>query len=170
VEFAPGEPLVVRTTPHTVLWQEGSDVLRPPYTVRAALHKRSGRLHEGFGLVFGGQGLDRAEQEQRYSYFLVRGDGSFLVKRRDGAAAPVVVPWTASPAIRREGSGTGQANELAVEVGPEEVVFRVNGTEVGRVPASELHTAGIAGLRVSHGVELEVREWGVSRPEAERRG
>src|SRR6266851_4294789 len=40
------------------------------------------RHPEGYGLLFGGR--DLAGAAQRYTYFLVRGDGTFLVKRRNG--------------------------------------------------------------------------------------
>jgi hypothetical protein len=170
VEVVHGEPLTVRSTPHAVLWPDGAAPERPPYTVRASLRKRQGRLHEGFGLVFGGEGLERPEVEQRYSYFLVRGDGSFLIKRRDRGEAPVVRPWTSHPAIRRDVAGTGEANTLEVDIGEAEVVFRVNGTEVTRVPTADLHTHGVAGLRISHGVELEVGGWTTGRSTPRGRG
>lgn len=152
-----GDSLVVETGPHTILWRADGGELAPPYTVRAVLEKRAGRLHEGYGLLFGGSGLNGPEAGQVYSYFLVRGDGSFLVKRRQGAATPVVRDWTTHPVIRRDQEETGRPNELEVAVGDTEVVFRVNGTEVARVPAAELSVRGAAGLRTAHEVTLAVR-------------
>lgn len=155
------DSLRVRTTPHAVVWNAAAVPRTPPYRVRATLHKRSGRLHEGYGLVFGAADLEASEERQRYSYFLVRGDGTFLIKRRDGATAPVVVPWTANPAVGRDADGRAEPVMLDVDVGTEEVVFRANGAEVARVPAAELHTAGIAGLRLAHDVDVAVRDWSV---------
>lgn len=151
-----GDTLTVETVAHTILWDQDSPDLAPPYEVRATIRKRSGRLHEGIGLVFGGTGLEGPETGQVYTYFLTRGDGSFLVKRRQGAETPVVRDWTRHPAVRRDSDGGGRPNELVVQVGEAEVVFRVNGSEVARVPASELAVRGRAGLRIAHDVQVEV--------------
>ena len=151
-----GESLRVETGPHAVLWPSDAGELAPPYTVRATLQKRAGRLHEGYGLVFGGSGLDGSESGQVYSYFLVRGDGSYLVKRRQGDETPVVRDWTAHAAIARDDDDGGRPHALEVQVTDSEVVFRVGGAEVARVPASELSVRGRAGIRTSHDVELEV--------------
>jgi hypothetical protein len=157
------DTLLAHTGPHAVLWDEAGAELAPPYTVRATLAKTSGRIHEGVGLVFGGSGLDGAEGGQVYSYFLVRGDGSYLVKRRQGPETPVVRDWTAHPAIRRDRPQEApRANELEVRVGEAEVAFLVNGAEVARVPAAELSVRGRAGVRASHDVELRVSGFGAA--------
>ena len=156
VTLAPGRPSTVETGPHTVLWQQGAPELAPPYTIRAAMRKRAGRLHEGYGIVFGGTGLEGAEDAQGYSYFLVRGDGSFLVKRRAGAETPVVRDWTRHPRINRDADGTGRPNALEVRVSADSTAFLVNGAEVARVPSSELAVRGRAGLRVAHDVVVEI--------------
>lgn len=148
--------LTVETGPHVVLWPEGAPALSAPYAVSATLLKRAGRLHEGYGLVLGGDPLDAPEAQQRYGYFLVRGDGSFLVKRRDGVETQVVRDWTAHPAVRRDETGEGRPNALRVEVLDDETVFYVNDAEVARVPAAELHTAGVPGIRAAHDVRLEI--------------
>ncbi|HKP75009.1 MAG TPA: hypothetical protein VJT67_05665, partial [Longimicrobiaceae bacterium] len=127
------------------------------YTVRATFQKHHGRLHEGYGLIFGGTGLDQAEAGQAYGYFLVRGDGSFLVKRRQGAETPVVQDWTGHAGIHRDLGEAGQPNELEVRVTGRDVVFLVNGTEVSRVPAADLPTRGVAGVRIPHEVAVVVR-------------
>lgn len=157
VTLTPGDATVIETGPHTVLWPAGAAELAPPYSVRASLRKRAGRLHEGYGLIFGGTSLDGGEAEQRYSYFLVRGDGSFLIKRRDGAQTPVVRDWTRHPDITRDTNGQGRHNDLEVRVGADSVTFLVNGGTVATVPASELSVRGRAGLRISHDVVVEAQ-------------
>ncbi len=159
VDIGSGDTLVVRTGSHTVLWPAQTPPLRPPYRVSATLHKREGRLHEGYGILFGGSSLDGPEAAQRYSYFLVRGDGSFLIKRRIGEQTPEVRAWTSSPAVHRDVGERGEPNTLAVQVTSSNVVFSVNGSEVARLPAAEVDTAGNAGLRIAHDVEVRVWDW-----------
>jgi len=154
-----GDSVVVETGPHAILWPVSGQELAPPYTVRAVFEKRHGRLHEGYGILFGGSGLEGPEAGQVYSYFLVRGDGSFLVKRRQGVETPVVRDWTQSPAIRRDVDEEGRPNLLEVAVTDSVAVFRVNGTEVARVPSAELSVRGLAGVRTSHECLLVVRDF-----------
>ena len=156
VTLTPGSPTVVETGPHSLLWQEGAPELAPPYVIRAEMRKRAGRLHEGYGIVFGGAALEGDEAAQAYSYFLVRGDGSFLVKRRAGAETPVVRDWTRHPRINRDADGTGRSNVMEVRVDADSATFAVNGAEVARVPAREVGGRGRAGLRIAHDVVVEV--------------
>lgn len=153
------DSVVIETGPHTILWPAGEHELAPPYTIRASFEKKRGRLHEGYGVLFGGSGLDGPEAGQVYSYFLVRGDGSFLVKRRQGAETPVVRDWTQHPGIRRDVDETGQPNQLEVSVSDTVAIFRVNGTEVARVPSAELSVRGMVGVRTSHECLLVVRRF-----------
>lgn len=153
--------LAVETGPHAVLWPAGAEPLTPPYTVGATFQKERGRLHEGYGLVFGGERLDAEEEEQRYSYFLVRGDGSYLIRLREGPEVPMVRPWTEHPAVRPDSGGRGASNHLEVVAGTEEVAFRINGEEVERIPAGELLTRGVPGVRASHDVRLTVTGFAV---------
>ena len=118
-----------------------------------------GERREGYGVFFGGRDLDGADQQ--YIYFLLRRDGRFMIKTRDGEETAVVRDWTANAAVRSwEGRPAGEAtvnNALAVQVGTQDVTFLVNGTEVARVPRSELpSTDGAFGLRVNHGLNLHV--------------
>ncbi len=157
-----GGALTVETGPHVVLWRQGQAPVQPPYTVRARMQKMHGRLHEGYGIVIGGEALDGPESGQRYSYFLVRGDGSFLIRRRAGAEIPVVRPWTTDPAIRRDSEEGGRPNDLEVRVAADSVTFLVNGRQVARVGASEVDAGGIPGVRIAHQVQLQLTGFAVS--------
>lgn len=156
VTIRPGDAVTVETGPHTLLWPADAAELAPPYTVRATLLKRAGRIHEGYGLFFGGSQIEGAEEAQAYSYFLVRGDGSFLVKRREGPDTPTLRDWTRHPRINRDANGATRPNELEVQVRPDTAVFLVNGAEVARVPTDSLSASGGAGVRVAHDVVLEI--------------
>jgi uncharacterized protein YceK len=161
-----GGALTVETGPHVVLWRQGQEPVQPPYTVRARMQKMHGRLHEGYGIVIGGEALEGPESGQRYSYFLVRGDGSYLIKRRAGAEAPVVRPWTTDPAIRRDSEEGGRPNELEVRVAADSVSFMVNGRQVARVGAVEVDAGGIPGVRVAHQVQLQLMDFAVAPGDA----
>jgi hypothetical protein len=146
----------LRTGPHIVAWQRGHTPLQPPYALEAVFEKRAGRLYEGFGIVFGASDLDVPEDQQEYSYVLLRGDGAYLVKRRAGPEAPVVQGWTSHAEILRDQNGHGQRNHLRIEVDEYEVIIIVNGTRLIAIPADELRIVGRPGLRVAHDVELDV--------------
>lgn len=159
VVLRPGGMVTVETGPHTVLWPAGAAPIESPYTVRATLLKHSGRIHEGYGVVFGASGLAGPEEGQRYGYFLVRGDGSYLIKLREGSATPVVRDWTRHPRIHRETGGAPRPNHLEVRVGADSTAFLVNAVEVARVPSATLPVRGVAGVRVAHDVVAEVQEF-----------
>jgi len=109
---------------------------------------------EAYGLFVGGANLESAAQ--KYTYFLVRQDGKFLVKRRSGSETPTVTDWTDSSAIRKPDATGKMSNTLAVEVGRDKVRFLVNGTEVASAEPSKVDAAGIAGLRVNHNLNVHV--------------
>lgn len=118
-----------------------------------------GDRNEGYGVFFGGSDMEGASQ--RYTYFLLRHDGRFLIKTRNGDATSVVRDWTAHPAIRTWAARTaGEAtveNRVIVHVEGNEVLFIVNGAVVAQVPRSELPaTDGVYGLRVNHSLNLHV--------------
>lgn len=118
-----------------------------------------GERREGYGVFFGGRDLTGAGPQ--YIYYLLRRDGKFLIKTRNGAETSVVRDWTEHPAIvgwenRPEGAPNAH-NLMAVVIGASEVVFSVNGSEVARVARSELpSTDGAFGLRVNHGLNVHV--------------
>lgn len=159
ITTSPAGDFTLQAGPHVIAWPTDAAELTPPYTVRATLEKSTGRIHEGVGLLFGGTALEGPESGQQYSYFLTRGDGSFLIKQRRGAETPVVRDWTAHPAVRRDLDGVGRPNELRVDVGEEETAFFANGAEVARVPTDELQATGRAGVRASHDVLVRVSDF-----------
>jgi hypothetical protein len=136
------------------LWRERARPVSGEYTVKATLKKTGGRRMEGYGLLFGGRAL--GTDTARYSYVLIRGDGSVLVKKRDGAATPTVRDWMRAAAVRADDARGAAENVLEVRVSPREVIVLVNDTEVVRVPAAELFTDGFTGVRIAHTLTIEV--------------
>lgn len=163
------DTLQVTTGPHAVLWPAAQRPLVPPYAVEATFLKREGRLYEGYGIVIGGSALELPESQQTYSYVLLRGDGAYLVKRREREETPIVRSWTAHAAVARDRDGAGQPNRLRLEVDSASVEIIVNGVPVASVPAAELHTEGLAGVRIAHDVSAQVIGFAV-RPLVRRAG
>ena len=119
-----------------------------------------------YGLMIGGSNL--GTPNETYSYFLVRNAGEYYIANREGDRTwfsrrifseklPVtVVGWTANPAIARQAADGRQTNTLDIQVAGDEVVFKVNGVEVKRLPKSELHTGGMYGFRIGHNLDVDV--------------
>jgi hypothetical protein len=157
-----GTGLHVTTGPHVVLYNpanrgEGSYLASATFTqTRATAHP------EGYGLIIGGRDLDGPGQD--YLYFLIRQDGRFMIRHRGGDEVHTVQEWTEHAAVTRvEGDGRA-TNTLAIEAGPQRARFLVNGTEVASfVDVPYLNTAGIAGIRVSHNLDLHIEGFGIQR-------
>jgi len=116
---------------------------------------------EGYGMFIGGSDLQGANQA--YTYFLVRSDGKFLIKRRKGDATTKVVDWTANAAVKAADSTGHAENELSVQVKDGKVSFMANGKEVYSAPAGDLDTKGVVGLRINHNLSVHVAKLEVHR-------
>ena len=126
------------------------------YRARATFTQTKAPQHpEAYGLLLGGQNLDAANQD--YLYFLVRGDGKFLVKHRAGAETHTLFDWTEHAAVKRADAAGKATNTLAFEATAKGARFLVNGTEVAKLPrAAQLNTDGVVGLRVNHNLDVHV--------------
>ena len=108
-----------------------------------------------YGLVFGGNGLEG--EGQRYTYFTVAQNGTFLIKQRTGEMTKDIKGYTQSPAVKTPDASGKSVNALEVRVKGDTVQYVVNGTVVHTTPKSELGaTDGIVGFRVNHVTEVQV--------------
>jgi hypothetical protein len=160
--MAPGWHL---TTAASAIFYRPADHAAGAYQVSAKLHlfpERAGH-REAYGVLIGGQ--DLAGAGQKYTYFLLRGDGTFKIKRRSGGAtSDVTSGWTPSGAIK-QGSPEGPvANVVDIVVRPDKVSFRVNGQEVYSAPKAGVDTDGITGLRINHNLSVHVESFAITKP------
>ena len=79
-----------------------------------------------------------------------------MIKRRAGANTPTIADWTDNAAIKKADSSGKMSNTLAIDVGRDKVRFLVNGTEVSTADTAQVDTAGIAGLRINHNLNVHV--------------
>jgi hypothetical protein len=137
-----------------IFWQPAS-MTKGNYTISASFTQAEPSNHpNAYGLFFGGSDLDGPNQ--RYSYFVIREGGQFMIRKRMGAEVPIVVDWSGHDAINELDAQGRATNTLAVEVGGSQVRFLVNGTEVSTQPQSAVDTAGTTGLRVNHFLNVHI--------------
>jgi hypothetical protein len=141
------------TTGPAAVFYDPKSVATGAYTVDATFTQTKAPMHpEAYGLVFGASKLDTPEQT--YMYYVVRGDGQYLIKHRAGTAVHTIQDWTASPAIHKADAAGKATNALRVQVGADSVRFFANGTQVQALP--KMGTDGIVGLRINHQLDVHV--------------
>ena len=142
------------TGPNAIFW-DPEQVGEGQYTVKATFTLNKPASHPvAYGLFIGG--ADLSEDDQRYTYFVIRQDGKFLLKKRNGkSTSNVAGDWMDHAAIVKPDSGKA-ANELSINVAKDAVTFMVNGQQVAKQPASALDTSGVAGLRIGHGLDVQI--------------
>jgi hypothetical protein len=110
------------------------------------------RHPEGYGIFIGGR--DLSSPNRSYTYFLVRGNGEFLVKGRSGAKTSDILSWRANAALPKADSAGTATYKLVIRVGADSVRFMVNDKQVGAVKAGTIATDGVAGLRINHNLHV----------------
>jgi hypothetical protein len=155
VTMEPGYHLTLG--PATILYRQ-TDKANGPFHTLATFHQMKKLEHaEGYGLFLGGQAL--AGKDQKYTYFLVRDDGTYLIKQRKGEnTTEISKGWTANPAIKK-GDAEGKATnllEIDAKQNPSKIAFKVNGQTVFTGDAKSMNTKGIVGIRANHNLDLHI--------------
>lgn len=146
--------LDISVGPALILYRPG-DTAEGTYTVTGTFEQVSTKGHaHGAGLIIGGADLQGPGQV--YTYFLVRGDGAYLVKTRTGDETAYLTQWTPSGAIHKEGADGHATNTMSIEVGATDTVFKLNGTEVHREKTADIYTDGIWGVRLNHNLDMRI--------------
>ena len=149
--------------PAAIFWRD-ADMASGNYHTVATFTQTKAPMHpEAYGLIFGGQHL--ADSAQSYTYFIVRGDGKYSIRRRAGYTSrpTAIVEWTANDAVNKADSTGKATNELAVKVSDGKVSFTVNGKEVYSTDAAKVDAAGIVGYRVNHNLDVHLSAIGIHK-------
>jgi hypothetical protein len=135
---------------------------RGNYRVEAETYLFPGDQLEGYGIFFGGQHLEDAQRT--YTYFLIRKDGTYLIKQRQGGGTTTLAGWAPNPAIvKHPGDSSNVKNVLAVEVGADSVRFLANGQVVTTLPRAQVGDCdGTVGLRVNHHLNIHITRVDIS--------
>jgi hypothetical protein len=159
-----GQGLHLTLGPAIILYRADTRGSGPFHTLATFTQTKPSKHAEGYGLFIGGQGLDAAAQ--KYSYFLVRQDGSYLIKRREGEnTTDVSKGWVQHAAVKKPDAKGSSTNLLEVDNkrDPSTVVFLVNGQEVYRTDAKAMALDGIVGIRANHNLDLHIEGFDVHR-------
>lgn len=161
---AMGEGFHATMGPAAIFYREANEVKGRFHAVASFTQEKEPMHPEAYGLFFNGK--DLAGPAQHYIYFLVRGDGSYLVKRRDGTTTTDITSgkngWTANPAVVKpdaEGKATNKLEIDATAAG--KIAFKVNGTTVYEMPATDAEYPGVVGLRINHNLDVHIAGFGV---------
>ena len=153
----------VTSGPAAIYWN-AKDKVSGPFTATASLTQTKAPQHpEAYGLFFGGKNLEAPNQT--YFYFLVRGDGKFLVNHRAGDAVHKIVQWTDNAAIKKADAKGAATNTLTVDASKTDSVrLKVNGVQVSALSAKDVSSNGdIVGLRVNHNLDVHVGDFTVTK-------
>jgi hypothetical protein len=148
-----GERLHARLGPSAIFYRPEMTA-RGAFQVDATFTERAGERREAYGLIIGG--ADLQGENQRYTYFVIRQNGMFLIRQRAGAEVEDLVAWTAHEALRQPGEDRTAENALSIVADAATVKFLANGVEVASLPRQGLDVDGIVGLRINHALDVYI--------------
>lgn len=156
LKFAPmGGGLHATTGPSAIFWNPATSATGA-YAVEATFTQTKAPAHpEAYGLIVGGR--DLAGERPDYLYFVVRGDGKFLVRHRAGTELHTLQEWTAHPAVKAADAAGKATNALRIRATGDSLHFDVNGQHVaGFARVAAINLDGIVGLRVNHQLDVHI--------------
>ncbi len=152
----------VRSGPAHILYSPRDTVNKHKYSVSATFEQLQAPSHpEAFGVFIGGSNLDSARA--RYTYFLVRGDGKYMVTVRDGGNKRTVIDWTAQPAIPKQDSAGKALYGMKIDVDGKTANFTVNGAPITTISGKAMPLVGATGVLIDRDLHLIVTPVSVIR-------
>jgi hypothetical protein len=117
-------------------------------------------MAEAYGLFIAGQDLEK--DTLRYTYFLIRQDGKYMIKTRNGSATKTIVDWTDAPSMK-EPKGVKTSNTLEIRATANSVQFVIDSKPVHSMTRDRLGPDGAAGIRVNHNLNLQVSKLAITK-------
>jgi hypothetical protein len=164
IKFMQHGSLFHAINPQAAVYWNPANTAAGSYTLKGSFKLMKPSDHTNYyGLIFGGSGLEGVSQ--RYLYFVVAQNGTWLIKRRDGDATENVSAKTPSDVVKKPDAGGQSTNVLEVRVSADKIDYVVNGTVVHSTPHSgqTAMTDGIYGIRINHHLEVQIADFGVSK-------
>lgn len=156
-----GPGMHVTSGPAAIFWN-ASNAKSGAYSAEVTFTQMKAPTHaEAYGLIWGANDLEG--EGQNYMYFVIRGDGKYLVRHRAGAATHDVQAWTEHAAIAKQGADGKQTNTLRVEVTASSSKLYANGQLIKEIPRTGMTaiTDGVVGLRVNHNLDVHIAGFSV---------
>lgn len=152
------------TTPQAAVFWNPANTAKGSYVLKGTFNLVKPASHTSYyGLVFGGSALEGAAQ--KYLYFVVAQNGTWLVRNRNGAETQDLAGRTPNNAVNKPEAGGKSTNALEVRVSADKIDYVVNGTVVHSAAKTGpmAATDGIYGIRVNHMLEVHVDGFGLSK-------
>lgn len=161
VTMGPG--LHVTSGPAAIYWN-AVNTMSGPFTAEVTFTQTKAPTHaEAFGIIWAGKNLDAENQD--YMYFIVRGDGKYMIKHRAGTVTHEIAPWTEHAGVAKQNAAGSAKTTLKVEATATGTKLYANGELVTELPLSGMtaSTNGIVGLRVNHNLDVHVSGFSVTK-------
>jgi hypothetical protein len=161
---AMGKGLHLTLGPAIILYRADTRGSGPFHTLATFTQTKPSEHAEGYGLFVGGKNLEG--DAQQYLYFLIRQDGSYLIKRRSGdKTSDVSKGWVEHAAVKTPEGNGAVTNLLEIDNkrDPSRLAFLVNGQEVYATDAKGMALDGIVGIRANHNLDLHIEGFDVHR-------
>jgi hypothetical protein len=151
--------LTFTTGPAAIYWK--GDKAEKDYDFTATFSQlKPTAMAEAYGMFIAGQDLDK--DTQRYTYFLIRQDGKYLIKTRDGAGTKTIVDWTDAPSMK-EPKGVKTSNTLEIRATANSVQFVIDSKPVHAMTRDQVGPDGTAGVRINHNLNIQVSKYAIKK-------
>ena len=164
-----GNVLRLTIGPAAIYWNP-KNTAKGDYTVKAtfAESKVTSNHPHPYGVFIGGSNLE--SEQPSLMYCVAYGDGSFLVRQFSGGAVNTLAKKQPHEAVRKAGTDGSVTNQVGWRVKGGRAECLINGTAVAGFDAGEIvgagklaSTDGIAGIRVSHNLDVAVSDFAVAK-------
>ena len=164
-----GNSLRLTIGPAAVYWNP-KNTATGDYTVKATFTeaKPTANHPHPYGIFIGGSNLE--SEQPSLLYCVAYSDGTFLVRGFSGGQVLTVSKRQPHDAVRKAGADGSVTNEVGWRVKGGRAECLINGTAVAGFDSAEIvgpgkltSTDGVAGLRVSHNLDVVVSNFGVTK-------